>query len=192
MDRATLLFFNRAWQDTAPESSIVVATWQNKNQKQLVPVGTTYSHDTYPLSQFLRKDAPSIIEDFTTFPDLNENSRRLFVEGLGLRTAISVPLVVGEQWLGFVMGLSATVQRINESELRQIISLTSQAATVAQSQRLYQEAASRAEREQILRRVSDRVYAAPDAETVLRTAAREIGQALGLETFIYLEDPTNN
>ena len=46
---------------------------------------------------------------------------------------------------------------------------------------------SRAEREQILRQISDRVYAAPDAETVLRTAAQEIGQALGLETFVYLD-----
>ena len=188
MERATLFFFNREWRDTAPESSIVAATWQNANQKRLVDVGTTYSHDTYPLFQFLRKDTPFIVEDFTTYPDLDENSRQLFVEGMGLRTAITVPMVVGDQWIGFVLGLSSTVYRMNENELRQIISLTGQAATVAQSQRLYREAASRAEREQILRQVSDRVYAAPDAETVLRTAAREIGQALGLETFIYLED----
>ena len=30
-----------------------------------------------------------------------------------------------------------------------------------------------------------------DTETVLRTATREIGRALGLDTFVYLKTPAN-
>jgi K+-sensing histidine kinase KdpD len=78
---------------------------------------------------------------------------------------------------------------MNENEKRQIMSLAGQAATVAQSQRLYQDAQARAQREQILREVSAKVTAAVDAESVLQTATREIGRALGLETFVYLKDP---
>ena len=47
---------------------------------------------------------------------------------------------------------------------------------------------ARARQEQILRQVSDRVYAAPDAESVLRAAAQEISRVLGLEAVAYLSE----
>ena len=189
MHRASLLFFDQPWQDTPPESISVAATWRVDDSITSVDIGTTYPFDMFPGIQFLDRETPSFIDDVLTNPRIDENSRQLFSEGLGMRSVIIVPLVAGDQWIGFVLGLSSKVYHMDESDIRQITSLAGQAATVAQSQRLYQEATNKAEYEQILRQVSDRVYAAPDAETVLRTAAREIGQALGLETFIYLEDP---
>ncbi|MBE2222743.1 MAG: GAF domain-containing protein [Anaerolineae bacterium] len=192
MERASLILFNQPWQDTPPESLTVTASWQQDNSAPLVAIGTTFSLDMYPVTQFLQRDAPFVIDDFTTDPRVDENSRRLFVEGMGMRSAITTPLVIGEQWIGFVLGLSSTIYNMNESEKRQIMSLAGQAATVAQSQRLYQDAQARARREQILREVSARVASAVDAEAVLQTATREIGRALGLETFVYLKDPKKN
>jgi len=187
MHRASLLFFDQPWQDTPPESISVAATWRVDDSITSVDVGTTYPFNMFPGTQFLDRKEPSVIDDVLTNPRIDENAKQLSFEGLGMRSVIIVPLVAGDQWIGFALGLSANVHHMNESDIRQITSLAGQAATVAQSQRLYEEAATRAEREQILRQVSDRVYAAPDAETVLRTAAREIGQALGLETFVYLD-----
>jgi GAF domain-containing protein len=122
-----------------------------------------------------------------TNPRLDENTKQLFVKGLGMRSATIIPLVAGDQWIGFVLGLSSKVYQMNEGEVRQIVSLAGQAATVAQSQRLYEAAQSRAQHEQILREVSARITAAADAESVLQIATREIGRALGLETFVYLK-----
>lgn len=192
MERASLILFNQPWQDTTPESLTVMAAWQHDNSAPLVAIGTTFPLAQYPLTQFIQRDAPLVIEDFSTDARVDENSRRLFVEGMGMHTAITTPLVVGEQWIGFVLGLSPTPYRMDESEKRQIMSLAGQAATVAQSQRLYQDAQARAQREQILREVSARVSAAVDAESVLQTATREIGRALGLETFVYLKNPKKN
>jgi GAF domain-containing protein len=122
---------------------------------------------------------------------MDENTKMLLTNALNMRSAMMIPLVVANQWLGFVMSLSTKVITMNDTEIRQIISLTGQAATVAQSQRLYQSAQAQARHEQILREVSAKVSAAVDAESVLQTATREIGRVLGLETFIYLKDPKN-
>jgi GAF domain-containing protein len=186
-DRASIAFFNRPWQETNPESLTVFATWQKETSGPLVEAGTTFAFDTYPIAKFLQREEPFVVDDFTIDPRMDENSKRLFVDGLGMRSAIVIPLVTGGQWIGFVLALSTNVYKMTESDIRQTMSLAGQAATVAQSQRLYQEAQSKAQREQILREVSAKVSAAVDAESVLQTATREIGRALGLETFVYLK-----
>lgn len=188
MERVSLLLFNQPWQDTTPESLTVMASWQHDNSLPLIATGTTFPLAMYPMTQFIQRESPFVIDDFTTDDRVDENSRQLFIEGMGMRSAITTPLVVGDQWIGFVLGLSSSKYYMNENEKRQIMSLAGQAATVAQSQRLYQDAQARAQREQILREVSARVASAVDAESVLQTATREIGRALGLETFIYLKD----
>ncbi len=192
LERLSLVLFDEPWQENPPNALIVSATWLKENIEGLVEIGASYAIDEYPMLQFIQRDSPFIIQDFRNDPRVDENSRRLFVEGLGLRTAFSVPLVAGDQWIGFVLGLSSVVHPLSESDIRQIMSLAGQAATVAQSQQLYQAAQSRAQREQILREVTARVTAAVDAESVLQTATREIGRALGLETFVYLKNPSKN
>jgi GAF domain-containing protein len=100
------------------------------------------------------------------------------------------PLVSGGEWIGLVSGQARRPIYYTPPIIRQITSLVDQAATVAQTQRLFEEANSRAQQEQILRQVSERVDSAVDAESVLRTAVTEVGKALGLEAFIYLDEHT--
>ena len=49
-----------------------------------------------------------------------------------------------------------------------------------------------AEEEQILRQITTRVNTAIDAESILRTAAEEIGRTLGLEGYVSLEAAESN
>ncbi len=189
MERASIMFFDRPWQTTPPEMMIVGATWRKDNEPALVPAGTTFPLALHPTAHLLDRERPFIITDIETDTRMDENTRAFLMKGLDMRSAILLPLVVGNQWLGFVMSLSTEIYTFSENEIRQITSLTGQAATVAQSQRLYQTAQAQARHEQILREVSAKVSAAVDAESVLQTATREIGLALGLETFIYLKDP---
>ena len=83
---------------------------------------------------------------------------------------------------------SQTELKLSQEEVKQITSLVSQASVVAQTQKLFQETAARAEQEQLLRQVSERVYGAVDADSVLKTAVQEVSRSLGLEAFIYLDD----
>jgi GAF domain-containing protein len=49
------------------------------------------------------------------------------------------PLIVGGQWLGVITGQGYTVLNLSEMEIRQLKSLTDQAATVIQTQRLFEQ-----------------------------------------------------
>ncbi len=188
MDRASLLFFDRPWQTEPPDYVTVSAIWQREDSPLKAEIGTTFPLAQYPAAGLLNRNEPSIIEDLANDDWLPDTTRTLLRDLWGLTSAIAIPLVAGDLWIGFVLCLSERPHHWQETQLRQIATLANQAATVAQTLRLFAEAQLRAEQEQILRRVSGEVYAAVDAEAVLRTAAEEIGKALGLETFIYLTE----
>ena len=187
MERASIIFFDQPWQTNPPETMIVGATWRNDDEAPQIPVGATFPFALHPAAHLLDRERPFVITDVETDSRMDENSRSLLMNSLNMRSAMLVPLVVGNQWLGFVMSLSTEAYVMSDTEIRQITSLAGQAATVAQSLRLYQTAQAQARYEQILREVSAKVSAAVDAESVLQTATREIGRALGLETFVYLK-----
>jgi PAS domain S-box-containing protein len=187
-ERVDMVFFDTAWDTTPPNVLNVAATWDKTR-----PVSGSEERRTFKLSQFpfitrKQRSTPFVCEDVLTDGRLDERTRTYITRVQGTRSFLLFPLVSGERWIGFVLGQSTTVQRLTEQNIRQIGSLVSQAATVSQTQRLFTEAQQRARREQVLREIANRVYAAADAESILRTAAREINQTLGLETFIYLQD----
>ena len=185
MERANFLFFNRAWVDEQPEEMTIVAAWERNGDVPLVPVGTVYPLESYPIVNQLRRDEPLVVGNNADLQD--ENSRTL-LQGLGINSVLAFPLVAGDQWIGILTAHSETELKLSQEEVKQISSLVSQAAVVAQTQKLFQETAARAEQEQLLRRVSERVYSAVDADSVLKTAVQEVSRSLGLEAFIYLDD----
>lgn len=105
----------------------------------------------------------------------------------GIKQLVIIPMVVGNEVIG-TLGIDILTEdvRFTSEELRLAETLVFQAATAVQNARLFEQVQSRARQERILREVSDRVYAAPDAETVLKTAAQEINRLLGLETVAYV------
>ena len=188
MERASLIFFDRPWQTEQPQTVTIAAVWRRDDTPLRVEVGAAFALEQYPITNLLDRRDPLIVEDVASDKRLPETTRTLLRDFLGMNSAIAIPLVAGDLWIGFVLCLATEPKRWTESQLRQIATLANQAATVAQTLRLFEDAQQRAEQEQILRRVSGQVYAALDAEAVLRTAAEEIGRALGLETFVYLEE----
>jgi hypothetical protein len=73
---------------------------------------------------------------------------------------------------------------VDDTEKRRLSSLIEQAGTMVQSLRLYGAAQSRAHREQVLREITARVRSSMDPDTILRTAVRELGVALGRSAFV--------
>jgi GAF domain-containing protein len=47
---------------------------------------------------------------------------------------------------------------------------------------------ARAKREQILREITAQVRGKADVDTIMRTAAQEVGRALGRQSFVYLRE----
>ena len=109
--------------------------------------------------------------------------------GRSAESWMGVPLLYGDTILGVISLQSySTPHAYNDQHLRLLTTIANQAAIAIENARLIEATTKRARQEQLLREVSARVSAAVDAESVLKTATREIGRALGLETFIYLKN----
>jgi GAF domain-containing protein len=133
-------------------------------------------------------DSTLVVADINADSRIDEPTQNM-MKKQEIGATINIPLVVGTQWFGVVAGFSQQPIRFNEEAVRQIKGLTDQAAVVSQTLRLFEDAQERARREQLLREMTARIHAAPDAEAILRTAAKEVNRALGLEAFVYLEEP---
>lgn len=119
--------------------------------------------------------------------------QQLGVEAFGRepQSWLGVPMLLGDQVVGMLAVQDfAAAHRFDEQHVALLTTVASQAAIAINNLRLFQQTQFRAQQEQILREITTRVTAAIDTDTVLRTAAQEIGRALGLETAVYLvNDP---
>ena len=107
----------------------------------------------------------------------------------GVEQLMVIPMIVGNEVMGTLgMDLLTKSRRFSEDDLRLAETLVFQVATAIQNARLFEQVQARARQEQILREVTARVYAAPDAESVLKTAAQEVSRVLGTEAMVYLND----
>lgn len=103
---------------------------------------------------------------------------------------LGVPMVVGDEIIGMIAVQDfANTNKFDMHMVDLLTTVANQAAIAIQNTRLFAQTQSRARQEQILREVSTRVNAVVDPESILRTAAREVGRALGLETFVILAEP---
>lgn len=187
MEQAAIVFFDRPW-DENPVELTVKAAWSQPGVPVTMPAGSTSSLVHFPIMHLINHREPTIIANVAQDEKVSENLRNLF-KALKINGLIGLPLTVGERWFGVLTAQSShSISPLSEEEVRQIRSLVEQAATVLRTQQLLEEIQSRADLEQTLREITARVYAAPTAESVLRTAAREASRALGLETFAYVEE----
>jgi GAF domain-containing protein len=91
----------------------------------------------------------------------------------------SVPLVVQSQQIGRLAVATPPDQSWSEDEQDLLSAVAEQLAQKAENLRLFEQTQQRAVREQITRRITDRVRASRDIEAALKTAAEELSQVLG-------------
>jgi GAF domain-containing protein len=100
---------------------------------------------------------------------------------------LGVPMISGEQVIGVIAVQSYTTPRLYNEHHRDLLSaIANQAAIAIENARLFERAQARARREQILREITARVRGSTDPDTILRTAVRDLGTALGRPTFVRL------
>jgi GAF domain-containing protein len=140
------------------------------------------------MAEALEPDDLTFVGSLEAEESLERDVRDYLAGTLGAKSALFVPLVAGGQWIGYLAAAYGQRVTITGSELQRLRTLTGQGSVALQSISLLQAAQQRARRERVLREVSTRVRSVTDVDLIMRTAVREIGQALGRETFLYLGD----
>jgi GAF domain-containing protein/HAMP domain-containing protein len=118
-------------------------------------------------------------------------------DGQTVSKAVVAPVMVQDIPIGQMQihGLEPS-RALTESELAMIEAVIDQVAQSAENLRLFDETQERASREQTLREITDKMRATPTLDALLETAARELGQHLGvrhtvLELGLETEQPTS-
>ncbi len=154
----------------------VVAAW-DRGQERSPALGRRWSAAQIPLIA-RRATEPVVIPNVATYPDIDETSRYVFLNVLGVRAVLGIPLMAGERLLGWLLVESLSgPYPFTDREVRLYRTLADQAALALERMRLFEETRRRAEWERIRAEVSARVRASTDVETILRTAVRELGRA---------------
>ena len=127
-------------------------------------------------------------------PILMPNDTTKHIQALGLEFLGRTP----ESWLGVPMLLENKVLGViavqsydqpdtfGSHELDLLSAVANQAAIAIDNAMRFQQTQARARFEQLLREITTRVHSSTNAESILRTAVREVSTALGKQAFIEL------
>ncbi len=138
-DRVSLQLFNRPWiGDDQPEMIRAVAHYEPSGQA--IPESKDYPVAQMPVIRLVAADRATIVSDLNTDERVDEFTRSIFRDELGIRGVAAFPLTITGRWLGFVTGQAAgEMPPLDDKAIRQITALVDQAATVVQNIRLLQE-----------------------------------------------------
>ncbi len=174
----SLNLFDRPWMgDQTPEWINVLARWG-----QISTEADSLRHPlaTFPsATQLLHSDTPTLIEDVASDPRLDDEARALYLERLGVESAIFVPLVVGGQWIGYINATYHQLTSFPEPETRRLMAISGQAAVAVQNLRQLQQIQARARREALIREITGKIRGSIDLDTILQTTLTEVTKALG-------------
>jgi GAF domain-containing protein len=144
------------------------------------------SVDGAPVYERSRSDVEPLGEAIPAEADLAIVRQEMVVQsemGDGARqAALVVPIRVRDEVIG-ALGLQETEggRQWTADEIALIEAVADQLALAIENARLLAETRRRAERERLVTEISARVRASVDPDTILKTAVRELSQALGAE-----------
>ncbi len=186
-DRALLLFFD--YDPTGKfKAGNVVTTWNNGRGSAPSPVGTRYNRDLFPSIDLFLTNTSIFYEDTRTIENLDPQSQQL-LQHLSILTMGILPLWVSGQQVGVILLEGQDTYHMNDTFKRPYLSLLPQVTVAVENRLLLDRAQARARREQVLREITEKVRSSTDVNTIMRTAASEIGRALGRKTVVGLGAP---
>ena len=104
----------------------------------------------------------------------------------GLRSTIVIPMAAGSRIVGALNVNSRNVNAYGPKDEKLLWQVTALLAAAIENKRLFEQTQKRAHREQILREITSQVRSQVDVDTILQTAAKEVGRALKRPIFVYL------
>jgi len=184
-----LNYFDRPWTRTQEPNYFETIAYLTKRDKTYTS-GKIKLADFPGLDRLVSSDEPKIIENIAK-SELPEEIKQIYIQGFGSQGMIFLPLTVGGQWHGFINVLFAEPITITEQESSHMMAIANQIAVATQSLHLLEQANARAKREELLRSIAAKVRSSADIDTIMKTAVKEIGEALGRQAFVYLDTENN-
>ena len=177
IDACGLFLFDSRQRETAREI-ILVAGWDERQPPRLnvgirLPIGGLDVFDTMHL------DRPFTVTDLTQAASIDEDTHNL-LDALGVTAALLQPIALRGRWFGLLAVLYRSRHEFTSAESDFFRTLTDQAALAFEGQRLLAETQRRAQREQLIRQITDKVRATSDLDTILQTTVQELSNAMGL------------
>ncbi|MEM7348655.1 MAG: GAF domain-containing protein, partial [Chloroflexota bacterium] len=180
----TALAFTRLDRNGEAVGLEVSAVHSDAELEKYVEVGDRFGRSAH--EQISTFEGAYFIENVEEAAGLTTGTKRL-LDQLDSPAAGILPLNVGDREVGFVFLLSNEPMEFEENSRRLFSSLAPQIAVAVQNSIFLADAQTRANREQMLRQISEKVRNTADVESVMRTAVTEIGRVLGRKTFLYLK-----
>jgi GAF domain-containing protein len=106
----------------------------------------------------------------------------------GYYAYLGVPLEVRGRVVGTLCGFRKAAGPFGKGTLLTLQAVGHQLGFAIENARLFEQTQRAARREQVLREITSRVRSSTDTDTIARTAIRELGVALGRQTFILFGD----
>jgi GAF domain-containing protein len=107
--------------------------------------------------------------------------------GRNAESWLGVPMMIGEQVTGVIAVQSYTTPRLYDDHQRDLLNaVANQTAIAIENARLFKQAQTRAQQEQKLREITNHLRTPLEIDGVMRTLARELGQAMGRRAFVRL------
>jgi len=160
-------YFNRVWEKgDKPEFVDVLARWTAK------PVEIPLRHDlaAFPEADVLLQPNDWLAsEDIAADSRIGEETKLFFEKMFAAKSMIFFPLVVGNQWVGFVNGLYPHPMNFSEEQIRRLNVLVRQAAVTIQSIRLYEQTQEALAQTEALYTGSERIILASTEEDILQS-----------------------
>ena len=97
----------------------------------------------------------------------------------GTRSEMALPLISRGQILGAMTIQSTEEAAFSDEDIAVLQTMADQLAVAIENTRLYEQARTRAEREQLVRAIADQVRRGTDTEAIMRLTVRELGRMLG-------------
>ncbi len=108
-------------------------------------------------------------------------------------TRVFAPITLHNEHIGLVeVGFNRNIdETVQAYQIKLLHNLIGQTALALERARRYEASEQVAHREQVLRQVTAKIRGSADMNSVMRTAALEIGRVLGRQTFVYLGQEPN-
>jgi GAF domain-containing protein len=165
--------------ERANARQLVLTTAWDRLGTPRMPVGTDLPLDSFSMFDTLRPDSSFEIADLAHAKNLDDGIRQLLTD-LGFEALLHQPIAVRDRWFGLLTVLYETPHAFAGAETGFYRTLADQAALAIEGQRLLAESRRRAEREQLIRHITDKVRATSSIESILQTTVQELSRAMGL------------
>ncbi len=144
----------------------------------LIEPGTRIQITGNPINKLLiETKQPVVVTDVFTDPRLGQS--RELVEKLGFRAILMVPILIQGQVIGSLGADSPdSIYKFSDRAIDFVKTVTDRLGVAFENQRLFQQTQRRAQQEQILREITDKMRAAISLDELVKITAQELGDYL--------------